>query len=301
MLLGVISVFIVFPAGITQILGSETNNIGKEVAGNFLNFSGWGSAIKNMVKQMLLGVFGGIGQSILISLIILFITAAVLVILRFTRKASSTKNQNSKKMLYLILALTSIIGFSVVIISHVSGKFLYVRYLYNLFPLVALLCGMVLYLLAQQLKLNKQILALGLIVISLVSTFTVAKNQMCSYMFTQRAKDDNAIIEQCIDKPLVVLNNGTTYQPTALLHIFFSSEQIYMANYNNIESMDEILEQVDCSNGVVFLILTDTYWSGGFDGNDTMTQIIDNSQILTDFVQFGFCDFTTAYIASPKI
>lgn len=36
MLLAVLSVFCVFPAGITQITGSETNNVGNEIASNIL-------------------------------------------------------------------------------------------------------------------------------------------------------------------------------------------------------------------------------------------------------------------------
>ena len=299
MLLGVIAVFVIFPAGITQITGSETNNVGSEVAGNLLNFSGLFRAILSMGKQMLIGIFGGIRGCILITAIILMITAVALIILRNKQKEIEHKGEASKQLLRLALVLTGIIGFTVLFITHISGKFTYVRYLYNLFPLIALLCGMVLYLLAEQMKLNKQVLAWGVIAISLISSITIAKNQICSYMFTERTREDNAIIEQCMDKPLVVLNNGTTHQPTALLSILYSSNQVYMANYNNIESMDGILEQVDCSNGIVFLVLTDTYWSDGFDGDITMTQIIEDSKILTEYEEFGSTEFTTAYIASP--
>ena len=63
MLLGVILVFIVFPAGIIQITGSETNNIGKEVASNFFDLSGWVTAIVYMTKQVLHGVLDGIIKS----------------------------------------------------------------------------------------------------------------------------------------------------------------------------------------------------------------------------------------------
>ena len=119
-------------------------------------------------------------------------------------------------------------------------------------------------------------------------------------MFTERSTEDNAIIEQCKDKPLIVLNNGSTYQPTALLHIFFNSNQMYMANYNTMTSIDFILEQIDCSNGVIFLVLTDVYWSDGFDGDVVMTQITNQSLTLECYRQFGACDFTTAYIAFPK-
>ena len=198
------------------------------------------------------------------------------------------------------LAVATIVGLIVITVSHISGKFLYVRYLYNLFPVIALVGGTGLWLIAEWLKLNKRLLASGIIIVALVSTFTVAKNQMCSYMFFDRAESESAILEHCEDKPLIVLNNGTNYQSTALLHIFLRSDEMYLANYNNMDSMDTVLNQVDCSNGVVYIILTDTAWSNGFDGNKTMTQIVENSEVLGTFNKIGYCSFSTAYVALPE-
>lgn len=299
MLLAILCVFLVFPAGITQITGSGTNNIGNEVTGNLLDFSGWGYALTSMVNQMLAGIFMGLKNCLPFACISTLITLVVAILFR-PAKCEERKKENIKQSLYFIITLAFLLVVTMSAIAHISGKFTYVRYLYNLFPLVALLCVMILCLISGSIKLNKHITACGIIIVCLICTCTIAKNTLCSYMFTERSTEDNAIIEQCKDKPLIVLNNGSTYQPTALLHIFFNSNQMYMANYNTMTSIDFILEQIDCSNGVIFLVLTDVYWSDGFDGDVVMTQITDQSLTLECYRQFGACDFTTAYIAFPK-
>ena len=48
MLLAVATVFILYPVGISQITGSDTNNVGKEVSSNILSFSHLPSAIINL-------------------------------------------------------------------------------------------------------------------------------------------------------------------------------------------------------------------------------------------------------------
>lgn len=300
MLLGVLCVFVVFPAGITQITGSETNNIGKEVAANILNFSGWGAAVLSMAKQMILGMLWGVKRCLPIAGILAVITLAVLVVLRLRGKKTEQSTGNWKQILIFGVVLAAIVGCAVLVISHITGKFVYVRYLYNLFPLIALLCALALWLFAEAARLDKRVLAWGVIAVWLVSTATVAKEELCTYMFTDRAAEDAVVAQQCEDKPLVVLNNGTTHQPTALLHIFLNCDQMYMANYEEVESMDSILEQVDCSNGVVYLVLTDVSWSDGFAGDALMTQIVEQSEILGSYNRFGSCDFTTAYMALPE-
>ncbi|MBE6718998.1 MAG: hypothetical protein E7574_07080 [Ruminococcaceae bacterium] len=299
MLLAVVLVFVVFPAGISQITGSETNNIGNEVAGNILNISKLGRSIFSMGKQTVFGIIDGLLHCLPIVAVIALVTAAVLIKLRFDKKQTDETTENFKKILVFGVILAIVVGFAILTITHVVGNFVYVRYLYNLFPLLALLIGMASWLFAERFKLDKKILAYGLVAICLVSTITIAKEDRCSYLFKQRSKSDNEIITMVEDKPLIVLNNGSTYQPTALLHIFFASDKMYMANFNNIESTDNILEQVDCSNGVVFLVLTDTVWSSGFNGDNLMDGIIEQSEILESYQAFGKCDFTTAYIAYP--
>ena len=300
MLLGVAMVFVVFPAGVTQITGSSTNNIGNEVTGHLLDFSYLGYSVLRMGKQILQGVLGSLRHCLYVTAGLTVAVCAALAVLRFKGKADSAPENRFRLILRLFLTLAAVIGFVIITVSHVSGKFVYVRYLYNLFPLIALLGSMLLWLLAARLKLSRNVLVWGVIAVSLVNTAAVAAHQMCSYSFHARAERDNALIEQIADRPLLVLNNGCDYQPTGLMHVLTDSDQIYMANFSSMEPMDSVLEQVDCSRGVACLVLTDKQWSDGLDGPAVMTQIVEQSQSLASFEEIGVFDFTTVYIAYPE-
>lgn len=299
MLSGVLTVFAVYPAGISQILGSETNNVGNEVSSHMFDFSEWSAAISSMAKQMRDRMFIEPTKWYSVVTVLILITALVLVILRIAKKETATSDNNRKSILLVCAILALIVVLSLVTISHTSGSFLYIRYLYNLYPMVALLLGLIGWSLAGVLKFDKRILAFALIAVCLVNTLTIANENMCSYLFISRAEKNSKIIQECEDKPLMMINTGVTHQPTALMDIILSSDEIYLANYNEMEPMDKALEQVDCSDGVVYIVLTDRYWSDGFDGKELMNEIIEQSEILESYEGFGTCDFSTIYIAYP--
>ncbi len=300
MLISVILVFIIFPAGITQITGSETNNIGNEVATNILNFSGWGSAIISMTKQALAGMFDGFRKDSLILILSIVLFVIILATLLVFRLKENRRTQNKKKLLSFASILAIIVAATSLTICHITGKFVYVRYLYNLFPLISLILVITVWLLAEKLKLNKNSLLCGIMFLCLLSTFSIAKNNMCEYLFIERTKNDQKIIEQLKDKPLIVLNNGNKSHPTALLRLLFESDQMYMADYKTLPQIDYILNSVDCQNGVVYIVLTDRVWSPGFDGEEVMNNFIKQSNLLETYKKFGECDFSKIYIAYPE-
>ena len=300
MLSGVILVFALYPAGISQISGSETNNVGNEVSSHIFDFSGFSAALSSMAKQMRERMFIDPKAWYPLVIILILITALVLVVLRIAKKGSPEPNKNSKNILLYCAILALLVGLSLVTISHISGSFLYIRYLYNLYPSVALLLGLIIWLIAGVLRFDKRILAGALAAVCLINTTAIAKKDMCSYLFTSRTENHSKIIAECEDKPLMMVNTGVNHQATGLMDIILACDEIYMANYREMGPMDNALEQVDCSNGVVYIVLTDRYWSDGFDGKELMDEIMLKSEILESYEEFGSCDFSTVYIAYPQ-
>ena len=74
----------------------------------------------------------------------------------------------------------------------------------------------------------------------------------------------------CEDRPLILINNGKTYHPTANFTILRQCENVYMTSYENMGNIDDILHQVDIDNDVVFMVLTDQDWSEGLNGTEVM-------------------------------
>ena len=304
MLSGVILVFLVYPAGISQILGSETNNVGNEVASNMFDFSEWGPAISTMGKALFKYMFIEAKSWHPVVIALILISALALVILRFAKKRVADSEEKSNDKSKRILLATAILALLVVLafltISHTSGEFLNIRYLYNLYPVIALIVGIIGWLLAGFLNFDKRVLAFALISVCLINTATIARADMCSYLFTSRTKKNSKIIQACEDRPLMFINTGVNHQGTASMDIILECDRVYMGNYNEMGPMDEALSEVDCSGGIVYIVLTDKYWSDGFDGKVLMDEIIAESEILDSYEKFGTSEFSTVYIAYPQ-
>lgn len=296
MLSAVVSVFIVFPAGITQITGSESNNVGNEVMSNLFNLSGFFRSILRMGYQILVNALSGYLYGIIA---IAFFVIVTIIVLRKNKnnKAIVEKNSVLEFDMKQFIVLTAILICTVLTITHVSGSYVYVRYVYNLFPLFSLFVGVVIWLMANSTKVKQDVLAIGLIVIGIIGATSVACNDLCSYLFIAEERADMENVQGFEERPVVFVNKGETYQPTALLNIIMECNQVYFTDYIEAEDVDSIFSQVNCEEGVVFIILTDTYWSDGFDGDVVMQELVEETELFSNYYEYGTCDFSTIYIA----
>lgn len=291
----IICVFAVYPAGITHITGSETNNVGNTVMENMFDFSKLQYAVNLMFQQADEIITAGITNNFIFASCILI--ATLLLSFIFRTKLNSKEKAPEIKDFFPVLILLFVLIATIILISHISAEFVYVRYIYNLFPLYALVVSSVLYLAVNTIKLNQLISATGFVAIWLASTINLIHNNNCSYLFEERFLTDNRIINTYEEYPLIFINNGTTYQPTALLHYIFEAQQVHLADYADIEDTNTFFSNTDCHNGAIFIVLTDKYWSEGFDGDEVMKKIISDSSQFNTYICVGFCDFSTIYLA----
>jgi len=289
MVLAVALVFVLYPAGISQITGSETNNVGKEVMGNLLDFSGWPGAARSMARQILRVSFSGLKP---LAALWLCLSAVALTLSFLLRKKEVRQPLPG---LGIMLCLGGLAAGTAVLIAHISGSFVYVRYVYNLFPLFALAAALVLRWIAGKLRLRGWVLVGAALVILCGGTLTFAANDTCEYLFRDRGQNHARLLEACEGRPVIVLNNGTTYHPTGNLGLILQLEQVYMADHSEMADINAILPEAE--NGAVFIVLTDRYWSQGLDGDAAMRQIVADSLALTEYEKLGTCSFSTVYLA----
>jgi hypothetical protein len=64
---------------------------------------------------------------------------------------------------------------------------------------------------------------------------------------------------------------------------------------------NEIFSEVDCSRGVVFIVLTDTKWTKGYSGYEVMGEIVGSTEKLYSFDKIGNCSYSTVYLANPPL
>lgn len=293
MLLAVVMVFVVYPAAIAQITGSETNNVGKEVAGNILNFSRLPSSIVSLSSQIIKGIFKNFYNTIWISSLVTLLTLIIAKLL----KNKNNKTEENIKISRLLIIIPIIIAFIVVIVSHISGKFTYLRYVYYIYPLISLFVILFIKYIARKINLNLKVITVGITCIGLIGSVTFATMNTSTYLFREKNQINKEIEMICNDKPLILMNNGKTYHPTGNLEILLNSSKVYLYDVNKEKNVDNVLKQVNIENGVVIIVLTDKYWSDGYDGDALMKKVVEDSKKLTTYEEVGICEFSNIYIA----
>lgn len=297
MLVAVILVFLLYPAAISQITGSSTNNIGNGIAAHFFDFSNFGAAVDKLWSKFRKEINPFIAQhkmKFLISALAFGIASVI-----FAKKPwtlSVKLSDRTKKQLSLVLVTVAILLLTFCTVTHISNQFLYTRYLYNIVPLMAVCVALIIYIIADSLCLNKNILVVGVLLTALIGTGALFINKTGTYLYTDASQ---VIVEESCEKPLIMLTTERNSRfPVANLDKLMESSTVYMTTEDNIAQIDTILDQVDHADGVVVMICTDTYWGTGLSPK-IIDEIVQNSSILNTSAKLASCEFGEAYIIYP--
>ena len=174
MLASVAIIFIIYPAAISQISGSETNNIGKEVSGNIFNFMALPSALFRMTIQIIKGFCSAFFQYKILSVCCILITVIVSLLLRQKTAQNNQKNNIGK----ILLVLGVVLFLTIITITHISGKFTYVRYVYYLFPLFSLFVVLFVLFIGTKSRLNMKVVCIGIICFGIIGTVSFVENNL---------------------------------------------------------------------------------------------------------------------------
>ena len=297
MLSGVVLVFGVYPAGIKQITGSSTNNIGNEVARSILDFSNFSTRFQEFTDNLKEGAFLGVNQKKWL-IVYIVIASAMLSVALYKNRTDEQENQPCRKPLWaLVVCLAAIVFLTIATISHTSGSYSYVRYVYHIVPLVCLTAALLLYLALSYAPVKSQVIAVGLVLAFVFSTSSLAANKSATYLYRDYADNlKTKIIAECKDKPLIVVNNSSNYFLTANLTVFNKCNNVYVLVLDDDTDIDSVLSQKQ-SKGYVFMVLTDGNWSKGFDGDKVMTDFVEKSNIISSYSRYSICRFGTVYTA----
>lgn len=289
MILAVVTVFILYPAGISQVTGSDTNNIGKEVSGNILNFSHLPTAIVQLCGQLAKRVIPALNTAPFMAVVLI---AAV--VIAFRKKGGGEEVQGTEK--HMLIALFFILLLTFLTTAHISGKYAYVRYIYNIIPLCVIFVTALIRIIAKKLSLDLKTVAFGLIIFSVTGTIGLDANDKSSLMLNDLAANQEKVVKECEGRPLVVLSKGKTFFTTGNFGILSKCKELYVATSDDID-VDSILDGRDNGSGVVFLVITDKEWSKGYDGDEVMTKLISASEKLSSYSEAGKASSGTVYIA----
>lgn len=296
MLSAVLCVFLVYPAAVSQITGSSTNNVGNAIWGHMLDFSSLFHSCLIMGRLLLIGIGAGLRHcKVLVCFtIIVFLFLSLI----FNKKDSSHKEKNSTESMWLLIVGSIIFFLDFLTVTHISNQFIYDRYIYNILPLFALCASLAVKLFVEKFPLNQQLVVIGVIVVWSISCISLVYHNNNNYLFQDTSETNATIIEQCKTKPLIIIcsSHYDVHMLAGNYTVLMNCDQMYIEDSYDSEQMVDILSSVNCSNGVVVMIITDKYWTAGLDSEQIMAEYMATFPEFTELQILTKCKFGNVYI-----
>ena len=302
MLAGVLLVLWVYPASIRQATGSGTNNVGNEVSSNILNFVVLPRHMYSYLHQFFSRMAHDSKPLLLCYLAAIAGIAAVAWKYREKdggeRRKTTFRQKLSRRRFACFFDLTLILGLTFITVAHISGSFSYLRYFYNVMPLFFLAAAGAVCYLVSRFRLNRRTVTAGLLALALAAGLHTCATGNCDYLMREQYGRRLLAARLIEDKPLVVLSKGKNHILTGNFMLLSSAERLYIADTEEIDA-DALLDGQEIPDGAVFLILDQTVWSDGFDGDAVMESIVSSSGKLGTYEKAGAGQYATFYWAHP--
>lgn len=276
---------LLYPYAITQATGSETNNVGNEIVKNLLNIKLWIKMIFSFAWQIVnhLTYFPWQALPIVCS-VVLFITIVVIC------------TKIIKKQVVFNMDLVWIAGsaiFTFLAIAFIGGHYVYLRYAYNIVPLLYVVLTVFIENCIQH-SFNRKTVCMISLIIAIVSAMYGYANNKSAYLYHGKAEKDQ-ILQEYHDKELIVFYKFvSTAIPTDSFMSFKQFDSLYMDTKDRIEEnhifKNCMNEHNDC---VIFLPVTNS-WMSGFDTNEIINGLFENTEYDLHYkkvTETGFGEF----------
>ena len=287
-------VFLVFPAGIKQITGSDTNNISGEVTRSIKAVSELPGHLKEYIRQIIEALFAGLLVYRKAVLLIICGSGAAAVLLGvINRKKNKWDGSRLKEPVIISLVLGGLLLFTLVLTAFLSGDFTFDRYLYNVIPVGCLFAALLVWCFVFLIRTDRNVIALGMICVACISLYTLVTGKYGAYLYPN--SDFEQVIEDCRTRPVIMISEGNAF-PTGNYEILSRCEHVYMSRDDDFD-IKNVLSGVDTSGGICVMVFTDDYWGVKFDGEKILTEIADVSDKIDSYYQYGDCTLGEIYFA----
>lgn len=298
-LLAIILLFITYPAAISQITGSSTNNIGNEVAATIFTLSGWLITILRYCYGVLVNWGRGLLAIKVFATVLLLVSLLVLICAKvFNKKSShvaSEKGEGHLKDLLKIVAYGMVSVAVVVIISKMSYRFVYIRYLYHMIPLFIVVAVMFAEWLTVSLMLSKKAVICILIAFSLANAAGTISANSVDYLFETTQENYDSLLEEYGDIPVVLLCEKETYVLTANYHFLKNYSNTYVMSADSDSGIDDVLQEKAVESGILLMVWCDKYWGNGYETSDVISDVQSECTLFKNYEYLQYLNFCDIY------
>lgn len=298
-LFGIVCMFATYPAAFTQIGGSSTNNVGNNVMANILNFDVWVGQLVAFAKLCFRGcLYGFRWAKPPVSIILLSTIGATAYIQSKHRHEMVQEDAEIGRAGSLSLAGILVVAFSIVVIARISGTFAFERYIYHLYPLLALAGALLVYYTVKRACIWDKGVCLGCIAIWLVATVTMAQHANVTTTFNDLAESETRCAAVVNNRPTIAVLNRSNPLVTEHLLTLAQATDIYLdTGYESLD-LDEIVSTIDSSNGVALYVEEQGYWMRGIgmSPDDAVRQVVSSTDCFSSYEDIGSCSFGHVYL-----
>lgn len=295
--LSVALLLILYPYAITQATGSKTNNIGNEVSRSILNFSKLPCKIISFIRWFALRFF----NKYTFLLICAFTLLMIALYIEKNRHIKIKCNNELTLIIHLIL-VTMLVAITSL---HVAGIYATERYIYNLYPILAVLLISFTYKIIENLD-NRKIFTAALSLIVLLNAGIFALKPRCDYLYeienkiVEKIKDTNAKYCIVITANSTTTNKRSTIVPTCNVIRFNNFEKIYLTTDGTMKNIDSILSDINYNDDVLIYLTTDKYWMDGYDPDEYMPRLIQQTDRFNNYEYIENLEFGKLFLLENR-
>ena len=279
-------IYLSYPFIITQATGSETNNIGKEVVKDFFNIPLW---IKQTI-HLAGSLASRLGAKRVIGLIITVVIAGFF--FAFAAKPGIAVLFDMKWATWLI----GVMVLTFLSIAFIGGIYVYLRYIYNIVPIVYVLIFYTVDLFSYKTRFCTAI-AIVCILFSIGNYSVDAFGKTSAYLYIQQRENIKSL-NQYFDNKLVVIpkkEERTSVVPTNSLPVFSKFKHVFLSSERTVaelEILDKVLlEEASC---VVYFGTNSTWLDGINPGNSIKVLLKEKTDV--SFLKLCDDDFGSYYL-----
>lgn len=269
-----------FPYAIAQATGSETNNVGNEVARSMFDFALWGKKTVGLARDLVLGLsISPLVAKAAMAFATICLVAAVVWTLAHLRGAktphhlaggSADGSAGTAKGSGLVVAwLAAAFALTFLSVSKIGGEYVYLRYVYFVLPLAFVVWTFIVGSTLASSGARVALLALSLAFGAVNAAFVVVRSDP-SYTYSNTAAT-NAEVTAHNDYPLVMLLSGEgTVTLTGNFTTLREFGQVWAGDLQSEADQGAIAEALNETGGCIVYIPQATSWTTGYDASSVL-------------------------------
>lgn len=258
---------LIFPYAIAQATGTSTNDVGNDIVRNLTNFALWKEMAIPLVRSLVDTVCYYSPVSRLLSVASICLLGYLVMRPAVLRKSGPCQTE----ALWMLCTIAA----TMLVISFIGGKHVFLRYLYFVIPLIYVLVLFALETLLANRDTLKRAVSCLLVLFAVGNAALGAVLDKSMYLY-KSSSADTALLSSYRQYPcfLDVGRNRWPSVPTGNLTKLCGFDAVYMATSEDLLSSGIIADYLDENDSCVVFVCTDTYWVEGMEPEDFFRQAL---------------------------